>query len=250
MDAPKHKILMAHNYYQILWRGRKFFRAEKSMLEHMGHQVITYTRSNDDIQVGGLKNKAKLFIDTIWSRQSYENLVQLIRKHKPDIAHFQNTFPLISPSAYYACRAEGIPVVQSLRSYRLICSNGFFFRDGKICEDCMGKALPLPAVIHACYRNSRLQSSAVVSMLSYHRAIRTWRTQVDLYIALTEFSRDKFIQSGLPPEKVIVKPNYIPDPGIGVYPGDYAIYVGRLSSEKGIMTVLEAWKEVRNIPLR
>ncbi len=245
-----NKILMAHNYYQIHGGEEESFRAENTMLLHKGHKVITYTRSNDEIQVGGVKNQALLFLNTIWSKDSYHTMIQLIRETKPDIAHFQNIFPLISPSAYYACKDEGVPVVQSLRNYRLICSNGFFFRNGKICEDCLGKSLPWPGVIHACYRRSRTQSIAVASMLTYHRVIHTWDSQVDLYIALTEFSRNKFIQAGLPPEKVVVKPNYISDPGKGNYPGKYVVYVGRLSEEKGIDLLLEAWLDLPDVPLK
>jgi glycosyltransferase involved in cell wall biosynthesis len=141
-------------------------------------------------------------------------------------------------------------VVQSLRNYRLMCPNGFFLRNDSICEDCMDKFVPWPGILHACYRNSRSQTAVVAGMLSYHRAINTWGTQVDLYIALTEFSRKKFIHSGIPAEKIVVKPNYIPDPGIGSYPGEYAVFVGRLSREKGIESLMESWRELPEIPLK
>ncbi len=244
------KILMVHNYYQQPGGEDESFRAEMSMLKSMGHEVFTYTRSNDQIKVGGLKNKAGLFLHTVWAQDSYRDITQAIRQHKPDLVHFQNIFPLISPSVYYACRKENVPVVQSLRTYRLICSNGFLFREGKVCEDCMGRFVPLPAVVHACYHNSRLQSFAVASMLIFHRTMRTWESQVDRYIALTEFSRAKFIEAGLSPEKIVIKPNYIPDPGAGSYPGSYAVFVGRLSPEKGIETLLNAWKLHPEIPLK
>jgi len=119
-----------------------------------------------------------------------------------------------------------------------------------VCEDCMGKMIPWPGVVHSCYRESKIQTAAVASMLTYHRAINTWEKQVSLYICLTEFSRAKFIESGLPAEKIAVKPNYIPDPGIGDRTGKYAVYVGRLSPEKGIDILLDAWKHLPNIPLK
>ena len=241
---------MANNYYQIPGGEEQSFHSEKSMLERYGHEVVTYTRDNDEIQIGGLHNKLRLFTNTIWSKDSHQAVTTLIREHKPQLAHFQNTFPLISPSVYYACRSAGVPVVQSLRSYRLICINGFFFRDGRICEDCLGKFVGWPGVVHACYRNSNLQSVAVASMNAFHRTIRTWDSQVDLYIALTEFSRSKFIEAGLSPEKIIVKPNYIPDPGVGRPDGEYGVYLGRLSPEKGLDTLLEGWKLLPFVPLK
>jgi len=244
------KILMAHNYYQNLGGEEESFRAEMSMLKSRGHEVIVYTRSNEEIQAQGVQNKLRLFSNTIWAHNSYAAIRQLIREHRPRIAHFQNIFPLISPSAYYACHAEGIPVIQALRNYRLMCPNGFFFRSGRICEDCMGKSFAWPGILHACYRNSRLQTAAVAGMLTYHRMVKTWESHVDLYIALTEFSRTKFIQSGLSPEKIVVKPNYIPDPGAGNSPGDYAVYVGRLSPEKGIDVLMDAWKDLPAIHLK
>lgn len=241
---------MAHNYYQFPGGEEESFHAELSLLRSKGHEVITFTRSNQEIQLQGIKNRLKLAANTVWSWDSYHDIVRLIRMHKPQVAHFQNTFPLISPSVYYACKSEGIPVIQSLRNYRLMCANGFFLRDGKVCEDCMGKSIPLPGIFHACYRNSRLQTSVYASMLSYHRVLKTWESQVDYYIALTEFSRSKFVQAGLPPEKILLKPNYIPDFGDGKSHEGFVVYVGRLSAEKGINTLLHAWKKNPSIPLK
>jgi glycosyltransferase involved in cell wall biosynthesis len=164
----------------------------------------------------------------------------------------QNFFPLISPAVYYAARAEGVPVVQTLRNYRLLCSNGLFFRDGHVCEDCLGKTLPWPGVIHACYRESRAGTVPVAAMISIHRALRTWTRMVDVYIALTEFARQKFPEGGLPAKRIVTKPNFVhPDPGPGEGQGGYAMFVGRLSSEKGVGTLLEAWERLGGrIPLK
>src|SRR5205814_1104988 len=166
-----------------------------------------------------------------------------IRAQRPRVAHFHNTFPLISPAAYYAARAEGVGVVQTLHNFRLLCPNALFFRDGKVCEDCLGRPVAWPGVVHGCYRGSRAASAATAVMTAAHRALGTWRTAVDVYVALTEFSRQKFIAGGLPAEKIAVKANFVyPDPGPGAGAGGYAVFVGRLSAEKGVETLLAAWR--------
>jgi glycosyltransferase involved in cell wall biosynthesis len=168
------------------------------------------------------------------------------------VAHFHNTFPLVSPAGYYAAKAEGVPVVQTLHNYRLLCPNALFFRDGRVCEDCMSKVIPWPGVVHKCYRGSRAASGLVTAMLTTHRVLRTWTEMVDAYVALTEFARRKFVEGGLPAEKMVVKPNFVyPDPGPGEGRGGYALFVGRLSPEKGVGTLLAAWERLdRPVPLK
>lgn len=244
------RILMAHDFYRLPGGEDESFRAELAMLQQHGHDVATYTRSNDEIDTPDLISRARLFAETIWSTRSYQEISRLIEEQRPQVAHFQNTFPLISPSAYDACRAHDVPVVQSLRNYRVVCANGLFLRQGRPCEDCLGKVVPWPAVVHTCYRGSRLETTAVAAMLAYHRAVRTWESRVDVYVALTEFGRGKFIEAGIPPEKIIVKPNFLADPGPGPGDGAYALFVGRLSDEKGIRLLLRAWTQLSNVPLR
>ncbi|PTQ51397.1 MAG: Glycosyltransferase [Brockia lithotrophica] len=166
------------------------------------------------------------------------------------MVHVHNTFPLASPAVFHALKAEGVPLVMTLHNYRLFCVNALFFRKGQVCEACLGR-LPWRGVIHGCYRESRLASSVVAGMLTVHRAIGTWNL-VDRFIALTEFARKKFIEGGIPPEKIVVKPNFVyPDPGPGEGRGGYALFVGRLSPEKGIQTLLKAWELLGGrIPLK
>jgi glycosyltransferase involved in cell wall biosynthesis len=191
-------------------------------------------------------SRPRLARATLWNRAAYRDLRDLIRRERPHVAHFHNTFPLISPAAYHAARAEGLPVVQTLHNYRLLCPNALFYRDNRVCEDCMGKLIPWPGVLHACYRESRASSGVVAAMLAAHRAIGTWTSVVDLYIALTEFARQKFIQGGLPAGKIVTKPNFIyPDPGPGEGRGKYLLFVGRLSREKGVDTMLSAWESLK-----
>lgn len=243
------KILMCHNYYQQPGGEDKSFAAEAELLESRGHEVIRYTRHNDDVEQ---MSKWAVARETLWSRRTYREIRGLVRKHRPQVMHCTNTFPLISPSAYYAARDEKAAVVQSLRNYRLLCPGAAFLRDGKACEDCLGKLMPWRAVAHKCYRGNRAASGVVAGMLTWHRMLGTWSRAVDMYYALTEFSRDKFIEGGLPAEKVAVKPNFLnvqPEPGSGA--GGYAVFVGRLSPEKGLSTLLDAWSQMNlALPLK
>ena len=240
---------MAHNHYRESGGEDQSFQAERELLRSHGHVVEVYIRDNHEIQESRLIQKLQLARNTIWANDSFHDVRSIIRAKKPHLAHFQNTFPLISPSVYAACKQEGIPVIQSLRNYRLLCANALFSRNDRPCEDCLGKVIPWPGVLHACYRESHTQSAVVAGMLAYHRWIGTWDTQVDLYIVLSEFSRKKFIEGGLPPERLIVKPNFAVDRGGSSEREDYVVFIGRLSKEKGLFTLLNAWRDLRNIPL-
>jgi glycosyltransferase involved in cell wall biosynthesis len=188
---------------------------------------------------------------TVWASDSRSTVGRLLRSDRPDLVHVHNTFPLISPSIYSVCQEERIPVVQSLHNYRLLCPAANFFRDGKPCEECVQHGL-LRGVAHACYRNSRVATATVALMLEVHRQKKTWEKMVDLYIALTAFARDKFVEGGLPARKIVVKPNFLScDPGCGTGAGAYALFVGRSSLEKGLPTLLKAWARLGHpIPLR
>jgi len=240
------KIVMCHNHYQQPGGEDLSFAQEARLLESRGQEVVRYTKHNDEIRESGKLAAARC---TIWNRETHRELRELLRDERPDVVHFTNTFPLISPSAYYAAREEGVAVVQSLRNYRLLCPNAQFMRDGKVCESCLGRRFAWPGVKHACYRGSRMGSFVVASMLAFHRFRKTWTNAVDMYYALTDVSRAKFIEGGLPAEKVAVKPNFIePAPNRGTGDGGFAVFVGRLSAEKGIDVLLEAWKQL-DLPL-
>jgi glycosyltransferase involved in cell wall biosynthesis len=243
------KVLAVHNYYQQPGGEDQVFLAETALLECYGHRVVRYSTHNDRTAA---MNRLALAGTALWNHSTFRELRALIRRERPHVAHFHNTFPLVSPAGYYAARAEGVPVVQTLHNYRLLCPNALFFRDGRVCEDCMGKAIPWPGVVHKCYRGSRAASAIVTAMLTTHHAVRTWTEMVNVYVALTEFARRKFIEGGLPAERVAVKPNFVyPDPGPGRSGEEHALFVGRLSPEKGVDTLLAAWEclEVR-VPLK
>lgn len=243
------KILLVHEYYRQPGGEDRVFDAESALLEEYGHEVVRYTERNE--RIDGMP-RVPLALGALWSRRSSGRLRSLVEEERPDVVHFHNTFPLVSPSAYWAAKAAGVPVVQTLHNYRLVCPAAAFYRDGHLCEECMGRAVPWPGVVHACYQGSRAATGVTAAMLTLHRAVGTWKRKVDRYIALTEFARRKMVEGGLPEEKIGVKPNFVhpaPEPGGGG--GGYAAFVGRLSPEKGVRTLLGAWEGMDEpVPLR
>lgn len=233
------RILMLHNRYLIPGGEDQSTAAEAALLSENGHYVELLEQDNTLIERLG---KSRTALRTVWSRDSFARVAEALVAGKFDILHVQNFFPLWSPSVYYAASRCRIPVVQTLRNYRLFCVNATFYRENKVCEDCLGRMVPWPGIVHGCYRGSRAGSAVVAAMIGTHRLLRTWERRVSLYIALTEFARDKFIEGGLPAEKIVVKPNFVsPSPVPGSGGGGYAIFIGRLSPEKGISTLLQAW---------
>jgi glycosyltransferase involved in cell wall biosynthesis len=246
------RILVAHNRYQQRGGEDAMVAAEIRLLEAHGHQVVRYQRENDELKFRGPWGEISAGIETVWSAKSLRQVRSLIQKEKPHVAHFHNTFPLISPAAYHACGQHGVPVMQTLHNYRLLCPAATFLRDEKICEECLGRFVAWPGVKYGCYRNCRPATIAAAAMVATHRILGTWQDNVDMYIALSEFARRKFILGGLPADRIFVKPNFIAtDPGPRKGPGEYALFVGRLSEEKGLRTLLKAWTQLHNpIPLR
>jgi glycosyltransferase involved in cell wall biosynthesis len=246
---PADPILIVHNYYQLPGGEDEVFHGEAALLEAHGHRVVTVTRSNHDL---ALLNPLQSAAASVFNPATYRAARALLREVRPTVMHVHNTLPLISPAIYYAARAEGVPVVQTLHNYRLVCPSATLFRDGHPCQDCVGRRVPWPGVVHACYRDSRAASAVVASMLTTHRAIGTWSHAVDVYIALTEAMRRILIRGGVPAERMVVKPNFVAeDPGVGARAGGYALYVGRLAEVKGIRTLLAAWPLVDpSIPLK
>jgi glycosyltransferase involved in cell wall biosynthesis len=245
------RVLLAHNFYRSGTPGGEdnAFRQERALLEDNGVEVVTFERSNDDVDRTNPVEMLRTAVTMSWSRQVYRELRSLLRESRPDIAHFHNTFPLISPSAYAACHDSGVPVVQTLHNYRFVCAAATLYRDGFTCEKCLGRS-PWPGVLHRCYRGSSAGSTAVAWMLDRNRDRGTYLELIDRYIALTNFAAGKFVEGGLPRERIAVKPNFVVtdrQPGEGG--GGYVVYAGRLSIEKGVMTMLEAWRQLRDVRL-
>ncbi len=243
------KIVLAHCHYQRPGGEDAVFADEAALLAERGHEVVRFTLHNEELDtMGRLAAAGRSF----WNGAAHAELGALLKREQPALLHCTNTFPLMSPAVYYAAAAAKVPVVQSLHNYRLLCPNALFLRNGRICEDCLGKRLAWPAIQHGCYRDSRSASAIVAGMVAAHRAGGTWTRRVDRYIVLTEFARRKFVAGGLPAERLAVKPNFVaPDTGPGNGRGGYAVYVGRLAEEKGIEPLLAAWVQCRlDIPLK
>jgi glycosyltransferase involved in cell wall biosynthesis len=238
------RIAVLHNFYQQPGGEDQVFASETEMLERAGHTLIRITETNDRLNEMGALGQARAMI---WNRDAYRRVFETIRRERVEVAHFHNTFILLSPASYYAARRAGAAVVQTLHNYRLLCPAATFLRDGKPCEDCLGHFVAWPGVRHACYHGSRKTTAGVAAMLSLHRAAGTWRNAVDAYIALTEFARPRFVKGGLPAARICVKPNFIQDPGIGKA-GDYALFAGRICHEKGIATLVDAWRTGAAMP--
>jgi glycosyltransferase involved in cell wall biosynthesis len=246
------QVLRVHNRYQERGGEDVSFESEIKLLSDRGHAVKTLEFTNDDIPPKrSLRATAELGINTIWSQRARQRIGQAIRGFQPDLVHFDNTFPLVSPATYSVCQRQGVPVVQTLHNYRLMCPSATFFRDGRPCEDCLGKTPPLPGVIHGCYRGSRAQTAVAATMLTAHRVRGTWREDIDRYIALTQFSKQKFIEGGLPAKKIAIKPHFLDsDPGPGASRNGAFVFAGRLADYKGVALLPEAWHLIEgDVPL-
>jgi len=241
------KVLLVHNFYQSSAPSGedRVFRDEVALLRKNSIEVVLYEQANDAI-----KNRLEAALSVIWSRKTYHEIAALIKKEKPDIAHFHNIWYLISPSAYYACKDAGVPIVQTLHNFRMFCANGLLLRNEKPCEECVGK-VPWRGLLHGCYRDSRFFTAPVVFAEWFHLMRDTWQTAVDAYITLTEFGKKKFIQCGLPEKKIFVKPNFLSDPPNFLSPPQqYVVFIGRLSKEKGVNILIDALKHLNTFTLK
>jgi glycosyltransferase involved in cell wall biosynthesis len=248
-------VLILHNRYRQAGGEDMVVEAEQGILEANGHRVVLLTVDNAQIpENAGVTRTLRLAAGTVWSRAAASLVRRAIERERPDVVHVHNFVPLLSPVVHRTAHASGVAVVQTLHNYRLVCPAGTLFRDGHPCEDCVGRRVAWPAVLHACYRSSRPQSAVVATMLASHRAIGTWADDVDLYVAVSNFLRDRIVAGGYPAERIVVKGNFVEDPNTGGSPAKAdaprsgMLFVGRLSPEKGIDRLVEAWDSMPNPP--
>jgi glycosyltransferase involved in cell wall biosynthesis len=246
------RVLFVHNYYQQAGGEDAVVAAESNLLRVHGHDVELLSTRNDEIT--DFQDKVTAFAGVIYSPRMRRRMAEAIARFKPDVVHAHNLFPRFTPSIYDACIDGRVPIIQTLHNYRNICAGALLYRDGHACEDCVRNS-PFRSVLHGCYRRSRVGSLAVAGMIEVHRRRRTWQTKVDRFIALSGFSRGRFIAAGFPADRIVVKPNFMFDPCAresmagGRRERAGALFVGRLSAEKGIDTLIQAWRLLA-LPLR
>jgi glycosyltransferase involved in cell wall biosynthesis len=244
----KPSVLVIHNLYRQAGGEDAVVRAEVALLRQRGHRVTEFVRDNAAIDEFGVVHRAGAALGATWNQQAYADLRELIRRQRPAVAHCHNLVPLISPAAYYACRDESVPVVQTVHNFRLICPAGTLFRAGRPCEECAGGLQH--AVAHGCYRHSQAQTAAAALMLAAHRAAGTFERAVDAYSAPSMYCANRVAGRNIPREKITVRPNFVlNDPGARASAEDFVLFVGRVCEEKGVRQLLKAWQHLPYIQL-
>ena len=240
----KQRVLIAHNDYQIGGGEGNVAESEARLLKKHGHTVTMYRRDNSEISSYGVLQKCRLAFATFFSFRTYREVRALIRENRIDVVHVHNTVPLISPSIYYAAWAEHVPVVQTVHNYRFLCPNGVFYRDGRVCEECLQRGL-FRAVLHGCYRRSRAQSLLLASAIQLHRWLCTYR-KVEAYICLTAFAKEK-LSAVVPASHIYIKPNAVETERTPIpyaEHGEDFVFLGRLDAEKGVWILLQAFSKL------
>jgi len=234
------RILIAHCRYKQVGGEDVVVEAEAELLRSHGHTVMLYERDNHDIDQ---MPRAYVAAQTVWSIRTSRDIAQILDTFRPEIVHAHNTFPLISPSLYWMVERAGIPLIQTLHNFRLLCPQALHLRNGKICEDCVGK-VPWRAVVHKCYRDSALASATIAVMLEFNRGIGSYWRKVTRYIATNEFFAGKFVAGGIPADRISVKPHFVDVEPPEKRERSGGLFVGRLAPEKGIETLMSALRRL------
>jgi glycosyltransferase involved in cell wall biosynthesis len=226
------RILLAHNKYQQPGGEDVVFDQEAKLLSESGHDINKFVVSNESIE--GLISKADAFLNILENRRIVEEFAERVSSFKPDIVHFHNFFPRLSPGAVSYVLERKIPTLQTLHNFRHVCANGMFLRHNSICQLCLNKPMRIPALIHRCYRHSSLATFAVTRVGRRFRQLFDSHPDHLTLVALTKFARKQMIDDGYSPDRILTKPNSVPDAGAGPHMRDRRVlFVGRLSVEKG-----------------
>lgn len=241
------RALLVHNHYGSATPSGEnhVFEAERVLLESRKHSVTLFSRHSDEIRSQGAWGAIKGALSTPWNPWSAAAIRSQIEKLRPDVVHVHNTFPLISPSIFSAIGKRAARVL-TLHNYRLVCPAAIPMRGGQVCTACIDKRSVLPSLKYGCYRNSRVATAPLALNVALHRRLGTWRNEVDAFIALSDFQKQMMAEAGLPAHKIHVKPNFYPgSPPVVPWAEreDYVVFVGRLSAEKGVATLIEAWRQ-------
>ncbi len=239
------KILCVHNYYgSSAPSGENMvFEAEIALLQRRGDEVLAFTRSSDEIRAKGVLGAVQGALSTPWNPRSAAAIQDEVERFNPEVVHVHNTFPLISPAIFHSIGHRAARVV-TLHNYRIFCPAAIPMRNGTVCTECLDNRSSWPSLKHGCYRGSRLATVPLALSVMLHRQLGTWTNQVDAFIALTEFQKNLLVEAGLPGDRVHVKPNFYagnPKQVSWADRGDYAIFAGRLSHEKGVEDLVRAW---------
>ena len=244
MSERRLRVLIVHNRHRSGQPSGedRVIDQERLLLARAGHWVNTFERRSDDIVSMSLLNRASVPLRVPWNSAVRAELADHLRAEQPDVVHIHNTFPLLSPSVIAACADVGVPAVATLHNYLMVCPSGTLYRDGGVCTDCTGR-LPLPAVLHGCYRGSRMATVPLAVNMIANR--RRWWSQIARFFCISDAQRNILIQAGMPAQRLAVKHNFADDPNVRrTGPGEHVLYLGRMTEEKGLRLLMAAWDAI------
>ena len=237
------RVLVAHTKYRLAGGEDSVVRAETRLLREAGHGVELLELSSESLDDLTLMARCRIALHYADHGHGRAIIRNALARFKPDIVHFHNLYPLLGPGAIAEADAAGYATVQTLHNYRFSCLKGTHFRDGAMCWDC-SPARRRAGVRYGCYRSSRLQS--VVAAQANGRQWKAFvaESRPTMATALTGHIRDTYVGYGADASRIIVKPNSVePSTLLGGGARQGVLFAGRLSEEKGIISLVRAWPQ-------